>query len=292
MKPHPFYNLYRRYKAFENYLQQLPITLLRGDRQTARSFIGNFEVIKHELSFPNLPKAWDGLTITHLSDLHLGRWFTPKHHLPPVIDACRQLKSDIICVTGDWIDFHNKVLTESMPYLRQLRAPLGLLTCLGNHDYFDNRWAFIRQLRSWLGSDLLINQTANRLQGGEKIVFLGLDFAGHGKRLQRHFTAAQLGRNDHSAFTIALAHHPNSFKFLKNANVALTLSGHTHGGQISLTRPPAKMIGPVMFHYPYIRGFYEDNGSKLYVNSGLGQSIPIRINCPAEVVQFTLKRGN
>jgi uncharacterized protein len=278
-------------KSFEHRAHNIPFLLHGGAPRFAERFIGDFEIRRIALHFPNLPSSWNGFTITHLTDLHLGSMFTPHGHLPPLIDACLNLKSDIICITGDWIDRKNHYLIEALPILKRLKAPFGVIGTLGNHDFRESRWQIIQHLRGWLKDDLLINEGAIRKNGSDPLVFLGMDYAARDKKFLRHFHALQSRRPFPDAFTIGLSHHPHGFDFLSTANVPLTLSGHTHGGQIAFTRAPGRFIGPAMIHrFRYIRGLYERNGAKLFVNLGIGHSIPYRMNSPAEILQFTLCR--
>lgn len=272
-------------------LLKTPFLCWGGVERAARKFAGVFEVRREHLYFDNLPRAWDGLSITHLSDLHLGPTFTPERHLPPVLAACRDLDSDLIAMTGDWIDFSNRYLQDALPRLREVRPSLGWVGVLGNHDFFEHRWNFIRQLRNFLDDRLLINQAIELSEGGEKLAVVGLDYACQNRRLRRHAEAAQAQLPHEASFQIGLSHHPHGYDFLKPLGISLTLSGHTHGGQISLSPAPHPVIGPAMFRFRYLRGWHGTEDSRLYVHCGIGQGLPIRINCPSEVTQFILHSG-
>jgi predicted MPP superfamily phosphohydrolase len=270
----------------------LPFYLVGGPVRVARWMANQLVVNKIQLSFPHLPRAFDGLTITHLSDFHLGPLFTVENHLPPLVAACRELNSDLICCTGDWVDFELDHLPEAVKELDQLRPRLGWYGVLGNHDYLSNRWRLVKILRPWLKNRLLNNDFVRLQLDGENLDVCGLDFSVGGPRLERGLKALATRRGAPTAFTLGLAHIPDFFdRFREAQQVDLMLSGHTHGGQISWTPPPEPAIGPVTSRYPYCRGLYEVKGSYLYVSCGLGATVPLRINCPPEVIQFTLVRG-
>lgn len=269
----------------------LPFLLLGGVGMITRHRAGRFQLERVSLSFPQLPAAWHGLTITHLSDLHLGPGFTVERHLPPVIAACKELRSDLIVITGDWVDRHAHYLPPALPLLRQLEAPLGVFSCLGNHDVFNTRWEMIRLLRSWLGANLLINQSVTFERDGARLTLGGIDFSHAHGRYARHLAALSTAFPDKNDFRIVLAHDPSLFPRLKRTlDADLVLSGHTHGGQLSLTAPPRPVIGPLMHTFPYLRGTYHDGNAALYVSRGLGQTMPLRLNNPPEVTQLTLLR--
>ncbi|PAW77624.1 MAG: hypothetical protein B9S32_10095 [Verrucomicrobia bacterium Tous-C9LFEB] len=266
----------------------LPFLLLGGVGLITRHRAGRFRIERVTLAFPQLPAAWQGMTITQLSDLHIGPGFTVKRHLPPVIDACRELASDLVVITGDFVDRHASYLPAALPLLRQLEAPLGTFACLGNHDVFNTRWEMIRLLRSWLGSNLLINQNVTLARGGSTLSLSGIDFSTHPNRLRRHIAALAQALRPPADFRIVLAHDPRLFPQLCELGADLVLSGHTHGGQLSLTAPPRPVIGPLMHTFPFLRGTYHAGSSALYVNRGLGQTMPLRLNNPTEITQITL----
>lgn len=280
----------KRLHLIRGRLITLPFLLLGGVGLITRHRAGRFRIERVTLSFPQLPAAWQGMTITQLSDLHIGPGFTVKRHLPPVIEACQELASDLVVITGDFVDRHARYLPAALPLLRQLQAPLGTFACLGNHDVFNTRWEMIRLLRAWLGPNLLVNQNITLTRGGSTLSLSGIDFSTHPHRLRRHFAALAQALTPLADFRIVLAHDPRLFPQLCELGADLVLSGHTHGGQLSLTAPPRPVIGPLMHTFPFLRGTYHAGSSALYVNRGLGQTMPLRLNNPAEITQITLVR--
>jgi predicted MPP superfamily phosphohydrolase len=286
--------IHRRRKLFKRIeiaLHRSPFLPFGGISRVGRRLVGRFLVNRLTADFPDLPEPWDGLTITHLTDTHFGLTFTAEYHLPPVLRTCEELDSDLVCITGDWIDTENRFLSPALELFRRMKAPrLGFACVLGNHDAFDNRREVIRLLRGWLGSRLLINDVLVLERQHQPLAVLGIDYPISNRHLHRCLARIQAKRPFGPVFTLGLSHDPHVFDQWKEKSVALTLAGHTHGGQFSFTKAPLRVIGPTMFRFKYYRGFYESDGAKLYVNCGIGQGVPLRINSPAEITQITFRR--
>jgi len=270
-----------------------PIVLLGGLTAVSRRQEGRFLVNRHILPAPWLPDRLRGLTITHISDLHVGRLFRP-YMLPRLVDAANALNSDLVVVTGDIVDNSNDMLPPAIEALSQLRHRHGLFLCIGNHDQIDSRADFVRYTQSRL--PLLINERRSVEIGGERLTIAGLDYAGSEYPTARSpgfiadIAETLAGHNPRrDGPVIALAHHPHEWDWLTRANVPLTLSGHTHGGQIMFTAPgehPDIGIGRLVFRYT--RGFYRTPSSTLFVNTGVGAWFPLNLRSPTEIVQLRL----
>lgn len=274
-------------------LATVPMVLLGGMAGASRVQERRLAVNRHEVPAPWLPRRLAGLTITHISDLHVGRHYRP-YRLRELVDRVNDLDSDIVVVTGDIVDNSNDMLPPALHALGQLTHRHGLFVSIGNHDQFDNREAFIRQVRQRL--PLLINQRRSIEIGGERITIAGLDYAfrdapaGRGMNHPAHVAAALDGHDlEREGPVIALSHHPHAFDALAAAGVPMTLAGHTHGGQLMWSDPaqrPDIGVGPLLFRYN--RGFYRRPAGTLFVNSGIGNWFPLRIHAPAEIVQIQL----
>jgi len=273
-----------------------PVAILAGLTSVARVQEQRLQVNRHTLPAPWLPDRLRGLTITHISDLHVGRLYRP-FMLPRLIDTANALDGDIVVVTGDVVDNSNLLLPQALEALSHLTHRHGLFLCLGNHDQIDSRVDFINAVRS-RRLDLLINQRRVIRIDGESITIAGLDFASGDEPGGYHSRKGNLAnvqetfegyRRPTDGPVIALAHHPHTWDTLARVGAPLTLSGHTHGGQLMLTPPeerPDIGIGRILFRYT--RGFYYNGPSTLFVNSGVGNWFPLRIHAPAEVVRIRL----
>lgn len=268
----------------------LVITAAAVARSTYQS--GRFRIHRVAMKLDRLPDRLRGLTITHISDWHVGRLFTPAH-LPAMVDAVNKLKSDIVAVTGDMVDHSIDFLPEATQALAQLEHRHGRFTVLGNHDLIDSPQLLIEQLAQ-RERGLLMDQHVELLIGGETICLAGL-FWSWGERPAGRDpgfaarSAAALAGVDRNQFTIALTHHPHAFDALAERHVDLTLAGHTHGGQVMFTPPGSQTpIGGGSLLFRYIWGEYRLGPSAMYVTSGTGDWFPLRVNAPAEIVQIQL----
>jgi predicted MPP superfamily phosphohydrolase len=276
-----------------------PVALFGGLAATNGRQSGRFAVNRYDLPAPWLPQRLRGLTITHVSDLHVGRLYRP-YMLPRLVDEVNRLDGDLVMVTGDIVDLSNDVLPETLDAIRQFGHRHGRFMCLGNHDLIDDREEFIRGVRA-AGLDLLVDENRILDIGGERITVGAIDWTGRadGQAATSYEKRARSMQwdyraGDHGPF-IALAHHPHAFDAMAARKIPLTLSGHTHGGQLMFRAPRTdgrgdaerdSGVGKLLFKY--LRGFYFQGGSTLFVNSGVGNWFPIRVNAPAEIVQIRL----
>jgi predicted MPP superfamily phosphohydrolase len=253
----------------------------------------DFRLRAFELRMPRLPKALDGLTIAHVSDTHVGG-FTRGTVLDKIVEETNKLNADLVLFTGDLINHALSDLPGAVDMLLKVRYREAMFICEGNHDLIQNRFAFEEYARD-RRLPILINECATINIREKAIQVLGLRWGGPGARSPRarehsdiliaqsmEVLASQLRRD---AFPILLAHHPHAFDPASDLRIPLTLSGHTHGGQLMLTDHFG--FGPAM--YRYWSGLYEKQESKLLVSNGVGNWFPLRINAPAEILHLTLR---
>jgi len=245
---------------------------------------------RHErvtIYLPNLPPAFDGVRIVQLSDFHSGPYMSREQMLS-VRRFIDELKPDLYFLTGDFVDALAAQMPPFVDAFENLRAPLGVFTVLGNHDYF----ADIQSVEAGLAAaklPLLRNTNHVLEHRGDKLAIVGVDDLWARSRPGRgpDITAAvkDLPENIQK---ICLSHQPNYWPDLKNHHIALTLCGHTHGGQIGIL---GTQISLARIASPYVAGLYKEDGMQLYVNRGLGVfGIPIRIGMPPEITEMTLRR--
>ena len=248
--------------------------------------LDTFRIRRLEIGLPALPVALDGLTIAHVSDVHVGR-FTNGAILDEVVARTNALRPELVLVTGDLIDHALADLPAGLDMLRQLEPRERLFMCEGNHDLFEGREAFERRVRA-AGVPLLLNESAVVELRGESVQMLGLRWGrsggGRGAWIDEQM-ARVLPLRRAGAFTILLAHHPHAFDPAAEAGIPLTLSGHTHGGQLMLTDDIG--AGPLLFKY--CSGLYRKGPAALVVSNGVGNWFPLRVNAPAEILHLTLR---
>jgi len=262
-----------------------PQALLGGTLLLSASQHGKFRIRRMQLAIPQLPKALDGVTIAHVSDTHVGRFVGPRE-LDAIVTATAELRPDLIAFTGDLIDFNLADLPPALSAMRQLAKVAPMALCVGNHDLFENASHFKSRVRR-AELNLLVDESMPIDIRGHRIDLLGLDWGTpasvRADGIQGHMENL-LTRRTTGGFPILLAHHPHAFDPARAAGIPLTLSGHTHGGQIMLT--PNYGFGRI---YRYWSGLYEKGNSKLVVSNGVGNWFPLRINAPAEIIHLTLR---
>jgi len=254
--------------------------------------LNHFRVRKTTVNLPMLPFALDGLTIAHVSDVHVGR-FTTDALLESVVKTTNDLKADLVLLSGDLIDYSLSDLPKALSMVQRMEGRFGTFMCQGNHDLFADRYEFGRQVRQ-AGIPLLVNDGASLEINGQAVQILGLQWSVPGTRVEvvplENWLVSNMNQmlrvRDRRAFSILLSHHPHALDYAEQVGIPLTLAGHTHGGQLMLTEHIG--VGPMMFKY--VSGLYtKPSGSALVVSNGVGNWFPLRINAPAEIVHITLR---
>ncbi|HET8755773.1 MAG TPA: metallophosphoesterase [Solirubrobacteraceae bacterium] len=240
--------------------------------------------VRQTLALPHWPRALDGLRIGLLTDIHAGALHAGPGQIARAVRRLNAEAPDAIVLLGDFIDAHPLWGGRIDPLtiareLAALDAPLGTFAVLGNHDWKqtgDRMWTALRDA----GITVLENSTATA--GGVHVAGLA------DLRMRRPDLPGTLAQVPNDAPTILLAHDPDVFPFVPH-RVALTLSGHTHGGQVAIPvlRRPAI---PSYYGERYARGHVVEDGRHLYISSGLGTSgLPIRFLAPPEIVILSLR---
>lgn len=242
--------------------------------------------ITYDLSFDHLPRALDGLKIAHLSDLHIGLW-TSAEEVAQAFDLTRQLKPDLVVITGDLID-HNpdfsRVLIRYSDLLAE--APLGVFGIIGNHDVYTGADAVTAALESG-GLVMLRNRHHSFKPQGLPLALIGVDDSG------RHWTSSggplpldqAMAGLPKDIFPIYLTHRPTGFEQARAAGIPLTLCGHTHGGQFAIPGGP----NLADLAYEYTHGLYREPEGLLHVSAGLGSvGLPFRLGVLPEITLLRL----
>jgi predicted MPP superfamily phosphohydrolase len=255
----------------------------------AMAQLNNIRVRRFVLRIAELPKELDGTTIAQVSDMHVGR-FTNGDVLQKMVRMVNDLRADLVLLTGDLINDALADLDTGLKLTRELEARFGLAIIEGNHDLIENPAEFERRVRA-SGIPFLLDQSTIIKVRGFPIQLLGLSWTRvHDQGRDAAISVAVkklLGQREAGAFPILLAHHPHAFDAAAEEGLPLTLSGHTHGGQLMLNEQLG--FGPALFRY--WSGLYERDQSKLIVSNGIGNWFPLRMNAPAEIVHITLQRA-
>jgi predicted MPP superfamily phosphohydrolase len=258
---------------------------------------GKFEVHRMDYHSSRLPKGFDGYKIALFSDAHVGSYRGgDRHVLADAIDSINALHPDIIFFLGDLQNTRPEEIQEHKPVLSRLKAPDGVYSILGNHDYShyiggtrEEKLAAekkTQRLEREMGWRLLLNESTILHHGGDSIYLAGMK--GNDGKGEDHDTPNYentIKDIPKGVFSIMLLHNPRYWKpyVIEPSDIPLTLSGHTHGGQVNLFGMTTSSL--VFDEYD---GMYEVDGRHLYVSRGLGGLIPMRFNVTGEVVLLTL----
>ena len=245
------------------------------------------EVTLKTFRFDRLPNAFDGFRILHLSDLHL-RHYVGLDDLEAMLVDASALSPDLILVTGDIADDLN-LLPNALALIAQAKPRLGCFAVLGNHEYFRG----ITQVRhTFEGSDipLLIDDGMRLATGGDSLFLGGIDDPMTMHDTPRDYFSASIDKTFFDAsegeFTLMMSHRPDAFPPAAERRIDLTLSGHTHGGQIGFA---GRSILERALPESYLWGHYQLGHSQLYTSCGAGHWFPFRLGCPAEAPVIELK---
>jgi uncharacterized protein len=266
----------------------LPPVFTFGLTGIAMAQLNNIRVRRFVLTIPELPKELDGTTIAQVSDMHVGR-FTNGKVLQKMVRMVNEMRADLVLLTGDLINDALADLDTGLELTRALEARFGLAIIEGNHDLIENPAEFERRVRA-SGIPFLLDESAIIDVRGFPVQLLGLSWTrvhdqGRDAAIANSVKKL-LEQREAGAFPILMAHHPHAFDAAAEAGLPLTLSGHTHGGQLMLNEQLG--FGPALFRY--WSGLYMRDQSKLIVSNGVGNWFPLRVNAPAEIVHLTLRR--
>jgi predicted MPP superfamily phosphohydrolase len=254
----------------------------------AMAQLNSIRVRRFVLPIAELPKELDGITIAQVSDMHVGR-FTNGKVLQKMVRMVNEMRADLVLLTGDLINDALADLDTGLELTRALEARFGLAMIEGNHDLIENPAEFERRVRA-SGISFLLDESTIIDVHGFPVQLFGLSWTRvHGQGRDAAIGAAVkklLKQRESGAFPILMAHHPHAFDAAAEAGLPLTLSGHTHGGQLMLNEQLG--FGPALFRY--WSGLYQRDQSKLIVSNGVGNWFPLRVNAAAEIVHLTLRR--
>ncbi len=244
----------------------------------------NYEVKRIQLAFDNLPAGFKGMKILHISDIHSGS-FTDKKAVQHGVNEILKEKADIILFTGDLVNDRATEMEEYMDVFSTLKAPMGVYSTLGNHDYGDyvswpdngiskeQNLENLKTVHAQLGWKLLMNEHVVLERKEEQIALIGIENWSNKARFPKHgrMDLAYPGAEKYP-FKILMSHDPSHWEaqiITAYPAIDLMLSGHTHGMQFGVDLPGFKW-SPVQYMYKQWAGLYEETKQKLYVNRGFG----------------------
>jgi len=273
-----------------------------------------YELRRIEIPLSNLPSELDGMEIVQLSDIHLSAYMT-RESVRRAVDMANEVGADLAVVTGDLITGMHDSLFDAVEEVRQLRAPLGVYGCNGNHEIYARAEDLAQRLYQQAGMKLLRRENATISYKGAQLNLIGVDYQRErtpgGRKQQMLANLEPLVRRDMP--NVLLSHNPNSFNRAAELGIELSLAGHTHGGQVQVEILDVS-LSPARFITEYIAGLYHrpllmpdvprrmgetiklmPNAPKglagLYVNRGIGTvGAPVRLGAPPEITHIVLRR--
>src|ERR1700676_1268001 len=273
-----------------------------------------YEVRRIEIPLNNLPAELDGMQIVQISDIHLSAYMT-RESVRRAVDMANEVGADLAVVTGDLITGMHDSMADCVEEVRQLRAPLGVYGCNGNHEIYARAEDLAERLYRQAGMKLLRRENAIIHYKGAQLNLIGVDYererTNSGRKQQMLANFEPLVRRDMP--NILLSHNPNTFNRAAELGIELSLAGHTHGGQVQVEILDVS-LSPARFMTDYGAGLYHrplsmpdvpkrygetikllQNAPKglsaLYVNRGLGTvGAPIRLGAPPEITHIVLRR--
>lgn len=247
-------------------------------------------VTRRTLFFADLPPGLEGLRIAHISDVHAGTHMLGEK-MEAIVAQTNALRPDLVVQTGDLIDISASFIPEYVRAFRDLQAPLGVVTVLGNHDRYTGVDAVVRGIRD--AGQVLVRDGAHVVErGGAALALVGIDDprnwrADDPQEAEIEMALRRTPPAD-DAFRILLAHRPGAFDGAAPRGIPLTLAGHIHGGQFYL---PVVGWSPGRLITKYVMGHFRQGASQLYVSRGIGVvGVPLRVFAPPEIALLELRR--
>jgi uncharacterized protein len=260
----------------------------------------DYKIQKIDITFNDLPESFDGFTMVQISDLHLGS-YTDNKTFAKAAEIIKDLKPDVLFLTGDLINVSYKELEPYITYFRSIKPPFGKFSILGNHDigdYFslkhpDNQeWLTSKLIETekQAGFRLLIDTTCYIHKGNDSIAIIGVNNCGTFPFKQSGDLKKAMKNTKDNDFKILLSHDPDHWQkaVVQKTNIDLTLSGHTHAMQLAFICGNIR-LSPAALKYKNWYGLYNQGLQYLYVNPGLGFSgFSGRIGIRPEITMITL----
>lgn len=261
----------------------------------------DYRVEKISLKIPNLPKAFKGMRIAQVSDIHAGSFFN-KTAVKGGVEMMMREKADVIFFTGDLVNNEAKEVKDYFEIFSKLKAPLGVFSTLGNHDYGDYvRWNSptakkqnlkdLMKAHELMGYDLLMDEHRFIEESGEKLAIIGVQNIGVGRFPWYGNLGKAYAGTEEASTKLLLSHDPSHWnaevtKKFKDIDVAF--AGHTHGSQFGVKIGNFKW-SPAQYIYKQWAGLYKEGDQQIYVNRGYGYlGYPGRVGMPPEITVFTL----
>lgn len=265
----------------------------------------NFQIKQHVLSFPDLPKAFDGYKIVHISDIHCGS-FDDKEEVKRAVKMINAQEADVVFFTGDLVNNTADEMNDWMEVFGDIQAKEGVYSVFGNHDYGDYyNWPSrqakadnleqLKRVHKNLGWKLLLNEHTFLTRDKDRLAIVGVENWGKGGFIQKGDLDLAANGLTNKDFKIVLNHDPSYWNHKIKAdpkNYQLTLSGHTHGMQFGVEIPGWFKWSPIQYEYKYWAGIYSEKNRYINVNRGFGYlGYPGRVGIWPEITVIEMRKA-
>lgn len=256
------------------------------------------EVKNTDINIPDLPENFEGYRIAQLTDFHIGVYGATPGAVDRIVDTVNSLKPDLIVFTGDLVNTSPEELPQFTEVLSRLKAPDGVISVLGNHDYCiyhrykgddtpERALARVVKSEESMGWNLLRNEAVQIKRGNDSIAIVGVENAGSGHFPDKSDLKKAMKGVPEDECTILLSHDPSHWhrEVLTTTDIPLMLAGHTHAMQFRIGN-----FSPAEWSYPEWSGLYREGDQQLYVSTGVGGNIAFRFGVYPTIDVLTLKR--
>lgn len=256
-------------------------------------------VQRQTITVPDLPPAFDGFRIVQLSDMHLEMFEGQEDFIRSLVDSVNAARPDLIVFTGDLVSRQSRELVPFMDILSQLKAPYGIMSILGNHDYsiygpfhgspkaIEDDLNLLKDYQRQMGWDLLLNEHRFIRRDSVQIAVIGVENESMSGKVCRSDLPRAIEGVPDSCFKLLLTHDPYHWRneVTQTTNIQLTLSGHTHAAHFRIGD-----VSPSRLVYSEWRGLYHKGSQQLYISSGIGGMLAFRLGAWPEINILTLRR--
>ena len=272
---------------------------------SAASFYGlvwgwrHLVVRQQTITVPDLPKEFDGFRIVQVSDLHLEMFEGQEAFIRSLVDSVNAARPDLIVFTGDLVSRQSREMLPFMDILSQMKAPYGVMSILGNHDYsiygpfhgspkaIEHDLYLFKDCQRQIGWDLLLNEHRFIRRDSAQIAVIGVENEGKSGKVRRADLPRAIEGVPDSCFKLLLTHDPWHWRHevTRTTNIQLTLSGHTHAAHFRIGD-----VSPSRLVYSEWRGLYRKGSQQLFISSGIGGMLAFRLGAWPEINVLTLRR--
>ena len=272
---------------------------------SAASFYGlvwgwrHLVVRQQTITVPDLPKEFDGFRIVQVSDLHLEMFEGQEAFMRSLVDSVNAARPDLIVFTGDLVSRQSREMLPFMDILSQMKAPYGVMSILGNHDYsiygpfhgspkaIEHDLDLFKEYQRQIGWDLLLNEHRFIRRDSAQIAVIGVENEGKSGKVRRADLPRAIEGVPDNCFKLLLTHDPWHWRHevTRTTNIQLTLSGHTHAAHFRIGD-----VSPSRLVYSEWRGLYRKGSQQLFISSGIGGMLAFRLGAWPEINVLTLRR--